>query len=277
MAHPIDTSLCNGIPVDHRLQKFLASARQQHFQSVGNHANIIETFGDDLTRDDGSTPSRHEVDFASWLAKPDMTGGLVIALLQPAKSQVYTADVHWVKDQCASLAYLHDSLSFLDGSGGLIMTSVFDAFPFTTKHLPGSNPLPADVVSAYNTFLWMIEAKKPKIVFTCWRLPGQDGLFFSGKGLGQTDHTYDIALRSGHVVRVVNGFHPSYAANFHSNESCFRKLFSMELCKALCELNGAWREEVWMSDLRNTCRAKSTRLMRGNSSGTTISTSANDD
>ncbi|KFY03023.1 hypothetical protein V490_00317 [Pseudogymnoascus sp. VKM F-3557] len=117
MASPNDGHLWNEIPVDHRLKQFLPSTKQKHSHGVGKHADIIETFGKTMVRDNGTTPTKHEAGFASWLAKPDVTGGLVIALQQPAKSQVFTTDVKWVRDECPTLAYLDKSLAFISGPG----------------------------------------------------------------------------------------------------------------------------------------------------------------
>ncbi|KAH8693600.1 hypothetical protein BGW36DRAFT_301445 [Talaromyces proteolyticus] len=213
-----------------------------------------------MVRDNRTTPTKHEAGFAAWLAKPDMTGGLVIALQQPAKSQVFTADVEWVRDESATLAYLDKSLAFVNDSGGLKTTSVFDAFPFITEQI-SSKELSNEAERAYNTFISMLEAKKPEVLFACWRIHGQDDLSFSGKGLGNTNQVHNLPLPNGHVVRVVNGFHPSYVANYCPNESCFRRLFAMELCKALCELNTAWQEDDWMDDVRRTCRKRTRQLM----------------
>ncbi|KAK5633894.1 hypothetical protein RRF57_009608 [Xylaria bambusicola] len=223
--------------------------------------SIIETFGNTMIRDDGTIPTEHEVSFATWLAKPDSTGGLVIALQQPAKSQVFTADVERVRDECATLAYLDESLAFVNGPGGLKTTSVFDAFPFIIDQI-SSEELSNEAERAYNTFLSMIEAKKPEVLFACWRIRGRDDLSFSGNGLGATDWVRSSTLPNGHTVRVVNGFHPSYVANYCPNESRFRRLFAMELCKALCELNAAWQEDDWMDGLRRTCRERTIQLMK---------------
>ena len=262
MASPNDRHLCNGIPVDHRLKRFLPSAKQKHSYGVGKHADIIETFGNTMVRDNRTTPTKHEAGFAAWLAKPDITGGLVIALQQPAKSQVFTADVEWVRDECDTLAYLDKSLTFVNGPGGLKTTSVFDAFPFITEQI-SSKELSNEATRAYNTFISMVEAKKPEVLFACWRIHGQDDLSFSGKGPGKTNKVHSLEFPNGHVVRVVNGFHPSYVANYCPNESCFRRLFAMELCKALCELNTAWQEDGWMNDLRRSCRERTLQLMKG--------------
>lgn len=253
--------LCNGIPVDHRLKRFLPSAKQKHSQRVGKHADIVESFGNTMIRDDQTYPSENEAGFAAWLAKPDMQGGLVIALLQPAKSQVYTPDFKRVKDECATLAYLDESLAFVNDPGGLATTSVFDAFPFITEAIY-SGRLSEEAAGAYDIFFDMVEAKKPEVVFACWRDKGQ-GLFFSGKGVGATSQVESLELSDGHVVRVVNGFHPSYTANFYANESCFRRLFTMELCKAFCELNTAWQEDKWMEILRNKCKKRNQQLREG--------------
>jgi len=261
MASPNDRHLCNGIPVDHRLKRFLPSAKQKHSYSVGKHADIIETFGNTMVRDNRTTPTKNEAGFAAWLAKPDMTGGLVIALQQPAKSQVFTADFERVRDECNTLAYLDKSLAFVNGPGGLKTTSVFDAFPFITAQIAKE---PSDeAMRAYDTFTSMVESKKPEVIFACWKIHGQDNLRFSGKGLGMTNQVNSVKLANGHVVRVVNGFHPSYVANYCPNESCFRRLFAVELCKALCELNTAWQEDDWMNDLRGICRERTCQLRKG--------------
>lgn len=262
MASTNDKYLCNGIPVDHRLKRFLPSAKPKHSQEVGKHAGIVESFGYTMVRDDQTYPSTNEAGFAAWLAKPDMQGGLVIALLQPAKTQVYTPDFQWVKDECPTLAYLEESLAFVNGPEGLASTSVFDAFPFITEPI-SSEGLSKEGTDAYNTFLAMLEAKKPEVVFACWRVKGQERLICSGKGVGQATQVESLTLSNGHVVRVVNGFHPSYTANFCANESCFRRLFTMELCKAFCELNTAWQEDKWMDILRWKCQKRTRQLMEG--------------
>ena len=262
MALQNDRKLCNGVPVDHRLKRFLSSTKQKHAYEVGTHADIIEAFGNTIIRDDETIPTQHEVAFAKWLAKPDMTGGVVVALQQPAKSQVFTADLKRVRDECASLAYLNKCLEFVESTGGWNTTSVFDAFPFITENI-STEELTDEENSAYNIFISMLEAKRPEVLFTCWRIYGHDDLPFSGKGVGGTNAIDQLELASGHVIRVVNGFHPSYVANYCPNESCFRKLFAMELCKALCELNEAWQEETWMDHLRTTCRQRTIQLMKG--------------
>ncbi|XMA07853.1 hypothetical protein WAI453_000644 [Rhynchosporium graminicola] len=256
--------LCNGIPVDHRLKQYLPNAKQskqKNAYGVGKHTDIVENFGNTLIRYNRASPTKHEIGFASWLAKPDMTGGLIIALQQPTKSQDFTADFKKVQDQCETLSYLDKSLAFMNDSGGLETTSVFDAFPFITEKI-SPKKLSNEAELAYDTFLSMVEAKKPEVVFACWRIHGQDSLSFSGEGLGKTNQVHRLTSPNGHVVRVVNGFHPSYIANYYPNESCFRRLFATELCKALCELNTTWQEDAWMDELRRTCRERMFQLMQ---------------
>ncbi|OAP60878.1 hypothetical protein AYL99_05880 [Fonsecaea erecta] len=241
------------------IEPLLQSAKQKHSQEVGNHADIIQSFGNTMVRDDKTYPSKNEVGFAAWLAQPETQGGLVIALLQPAKTQIYTEDFQWVKDESPTLAYLQESLAFVNGPGSLASTSVFDAFPFITETI-SSEALSKEATDAYNTFVTMLVAKKPEVVFACWRVKDQN-LSFSGKGLGRVNQVERLTLSNGHVVHVVNGFHPSYMANFYPNESCFRRLFSMELCKAFCELNATWQEDEWMDVLRWRCRERTRQLM----------------
>lgn len=164
MASTNDKYLCNGIPVDHHLKRFRPSDKPKHSQGVGKHADIIERFGNTMVRDDQTYPSKNEAGFATWLAKPDRQGGLVVALLQPARTRIYTADFQWVKDNCPTLAYLEESLAFVNGPGGLANTSVFDTFPFITEPI-SSEELSKEATDAYNTFLAMLEAKKPEVIF----------------------------------------------------------------------------------------------------------------
>jgi hypothetical protein len=262
MAQSQDQVLCNGIPIDHRLARFLQNAKQTHSVGVGKHAEIVENFGNTMVRDDRSYPCKNEAGFAAWLAKPDMQGGLVVALLQPAKNQIYTSNVQWVKGQCATLAYLEESIAFVTGRNGLATTSVFDAFPFITKEISPEKPLSNEALNSHDKYIDMLEAKKPDVVFACWQARARR-LQFSGKGIGAINEVQHMALPSSHFIRVVNGFHPSYAANYHPNESSFRRLFTVELCKAFCELNQAWEEEPWMGILRSRCRRLTSELMTG--------------
>ena len=74
--------------------------------------------------------------------------GVEIALLQPAKTQIYTEDVQWVKDECPTLAYLEESLASVNGPRRLATTSVFDAFPFITEPI-SSEGLSKEATDAY--------------------------------------------------------------------------------------------------------------------------------
>lgn len=65
MASSNDKYLCNGVPVDHRLKRFLPSAKVKHAQGIGKHADIIESFGNTMVRDDETYPSPNEAGFAA--------------------------------------------------------------------------------------------------------------------------------------------------------------------------------------------------------------------
>lgn len=213
--------MSNGIPIDHRLQSLLPGADLPPPQAVGKHARIAGDYGHKMIRDDGSRPSRTEAEFAAWLAEPHTQGGVVIALLQPAKSQVYTADFPSVNSQCPTLAYLQSAVCSIAGPEGWSSTSVFDAFPFITEPVN------------------------------------------SARRIGRQHPSNRLTYADGHEVRVVNGFHPSYVANYNPNESRFRRLFSLELCKAFGEAVGRWEEAAWMDTLRDRCRDKAKLLMHG--------------
>jgi hypothetical protein len=260
-------SLCNGIPVDHRLLSFLKNTRSLPNGVVGRdaryggHTDIIRNFGNNPEFENGTSPHGDEIGFATWLANPDTKGGVVFALLQPAKSQVYTKNYEQVKNECASLAYLDDTIKFVTGSEGLNGTSVFDAFPYVTQAIVRNQELTNDAQNAYNTFCSMLDAKRPTVLFGGWKSDSNVPLLFSHQGIGTPDPVERIPLPSGETVTFVNGFHPSYVANYHPDESCFRKLFTLQVVKTFCKFSGSWKEEQWMERLRSRCKERARELI----------------
>ncbi len=255
---------CFDIPIDHRLKPLLSSRSQKRSRiAFGGHQSTLEQYGRETDRSECSSPasSGDGIRFASQLATPMRQGGLVIALLQPAPSQRYTADFEEVKNECATLYWL-DNILRLIGCSSLWKTSCFDAFPFCLEQ-PRNKECPSGMRKAYSVFLQMIGQKKPDVILCAWRPPkGIKEARFCSKGVGATNETETVVI-SGKPVKLVNAFHPSYAINFHPNESCFRQLFLLETAKAFGELDGRWVEAAWMHALRACCRQRASDLAKG--------------
>lgn len=255
---------CFDIPIDHRLKPLLSSQPQKRSRiAFGSHQSILGQYGRESHRSESSSPASSEdgIRFARWLAGPKQQGGLVIALLQPARNQRYTADCENVKNECATLYWLDDILRLI-GCSSLRKTSCFDAFPFRLEW-PRNKEIPSVMRKAYLVFLQMICQKKPDVILCAWQPPkGFEEAQYCSKGIGATDETETVMI-SGRPVKLVNAFHPSYATNFHPNESCFRQLFLLETAKAFGELDGRWVETPWMHTLRACCRQRASDLAKG--------------
>jgi hypothetical protein len=254
--------LCNGVPVDHRLASFLQRVRLTQTNVYASHADLVEDFASLILRENHTQPTEEEVQFAKWMAKPDNQGGVLIALMQPAQYQTYYTEDHYrTMNECASLAYLNETINFIIGSGGINTVSVFDAFPYITNKIKDNEGLSHSADLAYKTFLNMVEIKKPAVVFGGWNTKAINDPFYASTGVGTQNEPTHVQFPDGHRITVVNGFHPSYAANFIPYESCFRRLFTLELTKAFGEANNSWSEQPWMSALREKCQRRVKQLI----------------
>lgn len=254
---------CFDIPIDHRLKRYLSGTQIESATDHGSHRIIYEEYGRSLRQSQSrSTPiSSEEIIFGSKLAEPDTCGGLLVALMQPGRSQQYIGSFEESLTECATLNYLDHAARTL-GSVGLKDITCVDALPFYPDSVKVSNA-PPEMRIAYETFLRMIRYKKPDVILCAWKVPQRFGFVqYSSKGVGKVDDTEVISV-DGHPIKLVNAFHPSYAINYHPNESCFRRLFVLEMAKAFAELDAGWQEELWMRDLRAYCRQRASELARG--------------
>jgi hypothetical protein len=71
----------------------------------------------------------------------------------------------------------------------------------------------------------MLEAKKPEVVFACWRVKDLD-LRFSGKGLGRADQVERLTLSNG------NGLWRDQKIKHRPTDSLFLVKEAMELGSA---------------------------------------------
>jgi hypothetical protein len=253
MANAHLPDLCLGFPIDHRLESLFKTglAAADPSGERGSHARIIESYGHHL-QEDREDISEDEVQFAKWLAKPRTTGGVVIALLQPAEHQRYFSNHQQTVDDCDTLAAIDEVCRTITGSG-LEEISCFDAFPFHKRPVSKSlDEYEKDLDKAYDIFLDMIEEKQPDVVFCCYRSPHSTKYkHFQCIGIGRT-RDYRVTVR-GKKYTCVNGFHPSFALNFLEDKSALRTLFILEAAQAFHQANGSWRESDWMADVRENC------------------------
>jgi hypothetical protein len=249
--------LVNSIPIDHRLKPLLERVRESKPGSPGFHANTLRGFGSRLAN---VSPDEHK--FAARLAQPVAKGGVVFALLQPPENLKYTSQYHEVVQNYESLQFLDQTLKAIKLDNGVDQVSVFHAFPFLSTPVSIRPPLSEEASKSYATFSNMMEAKKPDVIFSAWKLSkfhDHESFCFATKGPGAEDNESSQET-NGHKVKIVHGFDPSYAQNHYSNDSCFSSLFTLEVIKAFCLAKGNWSEEPWMKDLRARCRDRIRRL-----------------
>jgi len=261
--YAIESNWCFDIPIDHRLKRSLSQPQNNARTRIGAHALIYKGYRRLLQTTQARLPlrSEKEIEIGEWLAGPMRHNGLVVALLQPAPKQEYKGSFEQVKVECATLKYLDNAFQGI-ASASLADTSCFDAFPF---HLATVRKgiSPPEMRMAYEIFLKMVREKKPDVIFCAWQAPEMfEDLQYSSKGVGAVNGT-EIAVVDGHPIKLINAFHPSYAINYHSNESCFRQLFLLEMAKAFGEQNGRWLEDPWMQMLRAYCRQRASDLAKG--------------
>ena len=116
--------------MDHRLRRLIRNIRPIDIsKAMGAHVQILREFGESLRWDesDDECVEISELNFALYLAGPDTTGGILVLLEQPSRTQTYqdgfTADV----DGCKTLKAICQLLSVATSQlSGLDNVSVFD-------------------------------------------------------------------------------------------------------------------------------------------------------
>lgn len=273
------TMHCLEIPVDHRLPN-LASLLYHNEPAHGprsEHVDILSKFGQSLSieRDDGKIRSRlpaDELDFGLELARPECTGGLVVALHHPDPSQIYADGYAQEEARCRTLAAIKDLVRHItSGILDISSISVLDSMPFISADYDGS---PVHFQSQ-KTFLHALEAKRPEVVISCFRTKTNIDFLekLQSQGIGRGPPFQRMRFpKSGHEFTKVNAFHPSYAVNRMRFDGCFRRLLVLEFSQAFARAHGTWTEEPWMDKLRKECTRNAALY---NSTGTTqISTAS---
>ncbi|KAL4877423.1 hypothetical protein BJY04DRAFT_128866 [Aspergillus karnatakaensis] len=243
---------CLGIPVDHRLVTIIKDLHLPLYAESSDHLNILKKWGESSTC--GERPlERSRIHHGLELAKPGTTGGVLVALLQPYSKQAF--DKGFVADlkDCATTDSVRDLIQTATGGRmDIDDVSVFDTLPYCADGTGDANTL----LLAQNVFQEMVEAKKPDVVLSCYRVPADNRNAIvrelSSRGVGRVHDELEFVLRGGSTKRI-NAFHPSYAVNYHRTYSCFRRLLLVEFVQAFTHCLGAGIEESWIWELRQDC------------------------
>ncbi|KAK4936321.1 hypothetical protein LTR66_015354 [Elasticomyces elasticus] len=242
---------CLDIPVDHRLRNIIRRQKVSNLgNQCGNHVQLLRDFGEALRDENESLSSTLALNFACSLAEPATTGGIVIALDQPSKSQTFDGSQAAIIEICNTLKAIRDLVMITSNHHFTIDdVSVFDALPILTQKYDETNEA---FKNADNTFLNMVAAKMPRVVLCCFKAQSKDVRVknFQSSGVGQSK-LQSTFIFQGIRIEKVNAFHPSYMINYQPEYSCFRRLLTLDFAQAFGVLRDDWREFDWMQELRN--------------------------
>lgn len=260
----MDVQTCLDIAMDHRIQ-LLCTPHALPRKPICNVAYATRI--DEITQFvkkhiRPNTWSHHEEKVTRELAQPRGSAQIVVLLLQPANNHPFEQGKLATIASSPSLSALNRAFTVCSrGSISLSDVTVLDS-------LPHIRPLDRIDVSLRTTLrklvLRAVRDRKPKVVLCAWKdstdqasaIPLGD-LMSVGVGKVFTRNTFtDVQGRT--TIRV-NAFHPSYAVNYHPTASILRQLLLLEINQTIWHLNGQWREEAWMTQLRSACQHYATR------------------
>jgi hypothetical protein len=234
----------------------------------GTHVSILQTHGRRLDRRDD------EIRVTGEMAGPASTGGIAVALQQPRDDHPFEKGTEAVIEDCETLTALGElfdavSCSTLDIREDV---SVIDLLPYTTEAEMGLMG-EAAMGSTFRTSVQTFCGKQPDVVLCAGRIwlprhhdhcKGEAWKLESG-GVGRTFDKYPVVILRGEnreIVRIrrVNGFHLSYAMNYHLEYSYLRQLLLLVVAQTCSVYKGDWEEETWMGSLRTYCSKFSREL-----------------
>lgn len=266
MAQDREPKVCLDIAIDHRL-RLLFKPVPESLTAHSNHVSRIKLRGQSLDR------SPDEIEVTAQLAGPETKGGIAIALQQPRNNHPFNNGIDTVIEDCETLFALYDiftavSCRTLDIKRDI---TIIDLLPFISERVAQID----DIVlkESFSTSMKAICDKEPDVLLCAGkvRLPKAGGNN-SHKGDAWKFESIGVGMRFGNgartptnvrirhgdrgliSIRKVNGFHPSYAMNYHPHVSLLRQLQILIGAEVCGMLRGDWEEEEWMDGLRS--RAK---------------------
>lgn len=260
---------CLGIPIDHRLRRTIRRARiELHTGNFSKHVEILHAFGASLERE-GAPGTAYlsipELSFGIEMAKPASKGRVLVALCRPYSKQRYSGGFVTSRDDCSTIRAVSELISAVnDRKFGFDDVSTFDAIPFLHEGIKTK----FIIQQSQRTFAEMIEAKQPDVVLCCFQedeeTPNELVQDLRSIKVGRTFEQPILEYGPSLSLIRVNAFHPSYAINYNPTYSCFRQLLTLEFTKAFALWRNDWKEEDWMTTLRDVCRGQAKHLYEGN-------------
>ncbi|KAI0425868.1 hypothetical protein F5Y09DRAFT_334589 [Xylaria sp. FL1042] len=271
-------TICLDVAIDHRIRRLCKPTRSEEFPEPSTHLSVLQRYGSRLGCE------TDEISVTTQLAGPAKTGGILVTLQQPRDNHPFEFGLDSVIEDCESLTAL-DELFRTASCGTLNVkkhVSLVDLLPFTPQ--PADTIQSRDLQDAFQTARLTICAKQPDVVLCAGKiwLPYEDRNLRRGvanqeksdikgelwklesTGVGRPDQYDTVRLRgSGRgqvMMSKVNGFHPSYAVNYHPEHTNLKQLLLLSIVKTCGTYRGDWDEERWMDTLRTECRELVMRL-----------------
>ncbi|KAI1295948.1 hypothetical protein F5Y03DRAFT_300452 [Xylaria venustula] len=265
-------SICLDVAVDHRLKRLCKPTWSEDYLEPSTHLSVLQRYGRSLGC------GTDELKVTSQLAGPAISGGILVTLQQPRDNHPFKDGLRSVIEDCESLTAL-DEL-FKAASCGMLNVkehvSLVDLLPFNPEQ---PNTIPSDELQdAFEAARLTICAARPAVVLCAGKiwLPYEDRNLRRGAanqqksdvkgelwklesaGVGQADRFDTVRLRGSGREQVkmskVNGFHPSYAVNYHPEHTNLKQLLLLNVVKTCGTYRGDWEERRWMDSLRAECR-----------------------
>jgi hypothetical protein len=276
MTSEMHLNVCLDVAVDHRIKRLFKPVPQEQTDH-SNHVSRIEQRGRLLKR------SRDEIEITAKLAGPKFKGGIAIVLQQPRHNHPFEHGINSVIEDCETLHALYEVFSTVS-CGTLDIRndiSVIDLLPYMPDNV-------ADIDNAVLKESFKVSAqaicdKAPKVLLCAGKIwmPERekynslkgDARELESVGVGQTfgsTSMLPVVTKIWNVdgnsvsIRRVNGFHPSYAMNYHPHASLLRQLQIMIGAEACGILRSDWDNKDWMDELKRRCQELSESLQGKN-------------
>ncbi|GKT43463.1 uncharacterized protein ColSpa_03644 [Colletotrichum spaethianum] len=270
MASDTQTSICLDVAVDHRIRRLFKPV-PKNATEPSTHVSRIEEVGRSLQR------PRAEIQVTAQLAGPPVKGGIAIMLQKPRSNHPFGKGLDAVINDCETLRALDDIFAVVS-RGTLDFRkdiAVVDLLPYVSEDHNDVDD--ARLKDAFRTSAATICDKEPKVLLCAGKIMMPFGRA-KVKGISYTFENIGVGEKFGRtrkwpeIARVrhegnrgfidllkVNGFHPSYAMNYHSHVSLLRQLLILIGAEACGAYRKDWEDRLWMDELRERCQAYTSR------------------
>ncbi|OGE54745.1 hypothetical protein PENARI_c005G09013 [Penicillium arizonense] len=258
---------CLGVAVDHRIRRLFKPVCND-LTEPSNHVSLIETRGQSLER------PHSEIQVTAQLAGPAFKGGIAVALQQPRHNHPFEEGLDAVIRDCKTLYALDDVFAAVSCGSLDIRTNVtiVDLLPYVSESIASIDG--AILEESFRASKHIMLDKEPSVLLCAGKIRlSNTEQFRKRKGDASKLGSIEVGKKFGHIpkypveakihcegnrgfvtIRRVNGFHPSYAMNYHPHVSCLRQLQIMIGAETCGMLRDDWEEEDWMGELRRRCK-----------------------